>query len=749
MLGLLFLQPIFLWGALLFLVPLLIHLLNRRRYIKREWAAMEFLNRAFKKVRRRLRLEDLILLLLRCLIPVALAFALARPTVSRQSPLSGLAQSPLHHIIVVDATLSNSQKPKARVRPITRARALAEKYLKKLKPVEFQQVSLIRVDTRAKTVAERETKLERALHALDKLCKPGFGASSLVPGLELARDIAKEPGTRSKVLVFTDLQKAALGEEPEEKIAADPLAGILKELKDICGMPVIIVDTGPDKPAPNLSIVSLTVDEPVVVRGQPLTVRAKLKNFSKKGLKGIRVSFDLDGQPRPSDVVDIPPNGFAEAVSRFSILRVGPHWIRASVPHDSLEGDDSAWISIVARPRIRVLFVEGKPNPDPMLTATSYISMILDPGGEELAESSLFKSEEMDALDFTASRTDLQGNDILVIGDLDRVSPGIAEEIKAFVKKGGGLLVFPGPDTEPASWNLRLSKANGSGPIPLRFVEPQGFTERGTNYFLPLLPKNLDHPALKDFRGPLRLVLSRIPIYRFYRCEVLDEKAEVLLRVSDPGSSPLMVSYKYGLGKLIVFTSPITDDDDRWNEFNTPLVAFPLLYQTALYLAPTDRGMWNVAVGKPIAPRFKEQPNEVHVTPPQETPFPLPGSSKQMAEGDYAWTPFTGTEKPGIYRFDITWPDTMGSKEWPYRFGAVNIDSKESDLEKTTMKALEARLGNPGGNGIVKIEKALPGKELPEAQDKGGDIGYGLLYFVLTILLLEGLLGTWLGRKRA
>ena len=77
-----FLHPGLLAGAALFAVPLIIHLLNRQRFKRRRWAAMEFLLAAYKKQRRRLRQENLLLLLLRCLIPILLALVLV-PSVFR------------------------------------------------------------------------------------------------------------------------------------------------------------------------------------------------------------------------------------------------------------------------------------------------------------------------------------------------------------------------------------------------------------------------------------------------------------------------------------------------------------------------------------------------------------------------------------------------------------------------------------------------------------------------------------------
>ena len=58
---------LFLAGAAAIALPIIIHLLNKRKFIVVDWAAMDFLLDADKKNRRRIRLENLLLLLLRCL----------------------------------------------------------------------------------------------------------------------------------------------------------------------------------------------------------------------------------------------------------------------------------------------------------------------------------------------------------------------------------------------------------------------------------------------------------------------------------------------------------------------------------------------------------------------------------------------------------------------------------------------------------------------------------------------------------
>ena len=73
-----FLNPLLLWALPMAAVPIIIHLLNRRRFQKIPWAAMEYLLAAMKRNRRRLRMEHWILLALRTLAVLLLVFLVGR-----------------------------------------------------------------------------------------------------------------------------------------------------------------------------------------------------------------------------------------------------------------------------------------------------------------------------------------------------------------------------------------------------------------------------------------------------------------------------------------------------------------------------------------------------------------------------------------------------------------------------------------------------------------------------------------------
>ena len=102
-----FLSILFLWSLPLTAVPVVVHLLNRRRREVISWGAMQFLQEARPRRWRILRLSDLLLMLLRALLLALLIFALARPLLRTRWSRSGAARDV---VFVVDTSLSTSRR---------------------------------------------------------------------------------------------------------------------------------------------------------------------------------------------------------------------------------------------------------------------------------------------------------------------------------------------------------------------------------------------------------------------------------------------------------------------------------------------------------------------------------------------------------------------------------------------------------------------------------------------------------------
>src|SRR5260221_7515553 len=124
-----FLTPYFLYGIGLIGIPLLIHLIRRRKLKVIRWAAMDFLRQSQRKQKRRLRIEELILLALRMLIVALAALAFARP-VLRALGVALLDQNAsVYAVIVLDNSFSMDAQDSSGKRSFVRAQEAANSLL--------------------------------------------------------------------------------------------------------------------------------------------------------------------------------------------------------------------------------------------------------------------------------------------------------------------------------------------------------------------------------------------------------------------------------------------------------------------------------------------------------------------------------------------------------------------------------------------------------------------------------------------
>src|SRR5262245_56710628 len=99
-----FLNGILLAGAAAFMIPLIIHLLNRRKVSVVRWGAMHLLQEVIKQKKRNIKIEQWLLLATRIALPIILALCLARPVLSALSSLAAFGKTSL--VVVLDDSFS-------------------------------------------------------------------------------------------------------------------------------------------------------------------------------------------------------------------------------------------------------------------------------------------------------------------------------------------------------------------------------------------------------------------------------------------------------------------------------------------------------------------------------------------------------------------------------------------------------------------------------------------------------------------
>src|SRR5712692_5572064 len=219
MLEQLFRNPQFLpIAAGLISVPIIIHLINRLRFKRIRWAAMEFLLKSQKRNRRRLIIEQLLLLFLRCLL-----VALVALLVSRFAGFS-FAQSQTKDtmvIVLLDDTLSMNDQWKEAEGPkdcFLVAKGEVDKIIKSMSQTNRNDRLIIL--PLSKIVSDRtyqpktysrlfdKAKMDEAKNDLEQLEASKVHAS-LLPGIKKAQEIASNNlESRIKLYIFSDFRQS-------------------------------------------------------------------------------------------------------------------------------------------------------------------------------------------------------------------------------------------------------------------------------------------------------------------------------------------------------------------------------------------------------------------------------------------------------------------------------------------------------------------------------------------------------------
>ncbi|MFQ5748882.1 MAG: BatA domain-containing protein, partial [Planctomycetota bacterium] len=157
-----FLRPEFLWALPLTALPVLIHLLNRQRFQVVEFSAMDFLRQAVRRTRRRMILEDLLLLILRTLAVLLLVLALARPGANPGSLLS--TRSARAEILILDSSLSMAHRSQG-ASAFERAVAAGVGRIEPLEAARGDRAAIILAGSRAERLAYGDPAEVRAAPA--------------------------------------------------------------------------------------------------------------------------------------------------------------------------------------------------------------------------------------------------------------------------------------------------------------------------------------------------------------------------------------------------------------------------------------------------------------------------------------------------------------------------------------------------------------------------------------------------------
>ncbi len=641
-----FIHPAIFWtGLAAASIPIIIHLLNRRRFKIREWAAMKFLLESIRKNRRRVRVEELILLAIRTLVLVLLALAVGRFTGCNQG--NETAPSGNSAIVyVLDDSISMGQKLGSNTLFSAAVTDLTEQ-IRKLPQNDTVAVVLTSQLAPGKELFPPEfmekDNVERLVQKLQS-ARLSDGRANLADALAAADSLMnKDSGQSKQVVLISDYRHVDLGKEQTDSLKQRFADLKAKKIK------VTTVDYG--RPAKsNLTIESIKMSSKFAVARQPIYVSVGVRNNGQTRVENVDLSLSIkfpkasDG--REMDEVSAPkqtirslePNAVQHVDCAVTAPSPGPAVVTASLSADELGGDNSASLAIEARNLINILVIDGYHSlSNPGAQESEFFVTAMDPWGDHAYGNKVDVHGPDDLPNLTLDDYDM----VVLMNVPDFPSIPLAEvtgaendqqrfeksypklvALENYVRNGGGLAIFTGDridlafygQTDPLQRRGRFFN-NGQGLLPLPLTERAGDPNQFKNYYLYDI-KSVDETdnLMQTFRSFKQSGVDVCRLNRFYAFSSAVENTRPgptsqgadrpvvrrLINYNDDKGSPAVVAKEYGKGTVVLFTSTGSASWTDWPQDEAIGTYVAVMNDLRDYLAQPTRLELTALVGQGI-----------------------------------------------------------------------------------------------------------------------------------------------------
>jgi hypothetical protein len=693
-----FLYPAFLVGLLAASLPILIHLLNRRRLQRIRFPAVRFILLSQKRISRSYRLRHWLLLALRTLAVVFLVLLLANPIFQTGAGLFA-GGGPVALVVLVDNSLSMTWSGDGN--GFKQAKEAARLLLGALN--DEDRAAVLPTNMTGKEVVRLKSQKDVLSRELDAI-EIADGTANLTAALEKAYELLQEPAGQKEIRLITDM---GLTGWDQFSLAA------LKRVD--ASIPVKLIRVGRQEQPLNGSIKDIRLGSQGVGVNIPLQIEATLSNFGDKEIKDVLVQLSIDGQNKEQKLATVPPRGETSVSFQTRVSQAGPHTGQVSLKKEGLAGNAVADFTLHAQDKLRVLVVDGDPQTALVQSESFFLSRALNPAGDR--DSSMFLPTVIlpEALNSVA----LDSYQAVVLCNVATLPDGFAANLQNFVRQGGGLLIFAGDKIQPDSYNQKLAQI---APAELR-EKKTGAEANGEK----INKIDAAHPALQNLADPILLEsLKSSRVWGYMRASARVKSALISLANGDP----LLLEQSVGAGRVILVT---TSADRDWTDLPLKTAYLPLLQSLTQHLAGGKRGNLDAGIAVNTAKEISLPPalvgKSLRVAKPdkQDTEVPITG------EKDRALATINENDRAGIYRLSL--PSGMPKDSNAPQIYAVNRPFLESRLEEISERELQAKLA-PIRAEVIPIEALKEG-------GKRTDLALPLLALLIVTLLLEG----WLGQR--
>ena len=545
------LNPFTIWATLAAIgvaVPIIIHLLYRKNRKETDWAAMELLRRALVVRSGQIKLEDFIILLLRCLTLLLLAAALLRP-ILKDSDLIG--DQKVGMVVAIDDSLSMNHGATTRFEnAIEKARqVIGTSQLGDKISIEFLNERSID-DPNKIPLRAADYDPTKINSILDEAKKSGASnhQSNLENSIPLLKEMSEEMKAGTKEIhIITDAQQSDWnGLSSEAK-------GMLAEIPASIYILPVNSENDDNRSITSLKYVSGSLNNSGVARFE-----ATVKNFGTNDANSGNIEFYQDGNLVSRQTLGVIDSGSSKVIPFLANYnKPGDLSITAKISKDNLSEDNFRNIVVNVRPGIRVLCATDSVN-EGLSNSTNGLFFLenalrLRSSDEEVG----IQVTSVDSSDLTLEK--LNDYDIIILANVSSPSIEIANRLKTFTENGGGLILFAGENINAEKYGQTFGTTSESI-LPAIIGNKKTATEENENLYSLDVPTS-DHPLATVIRSMSEEMINDAKIKSLVELQPTQGSQVILSLVED--KSPVLVSKEVGNGSVILCS---TSADRSWSD---------------------------------------------------------------------------------------------------------------------------------------------------------------------------------------
>lgn len=657
-----FVYPGLLFGLLLGAIPIIVYYLMRFRSLKVLWGADYILERALARQRRKVYWDLIILLALRALVVMALVVAFARPQSGKKKEFGG--DGAVLRILLVDESysmLAGKGGQTAREQAYDAMRDLVSRWGRS------EKWSLYVMDSHPRWVVDQKAVIDPVhSRAILETLKNEESAVSLAAGLKTV--LAHGVGQRREIYIFSDDQASAWD-------GADQLTAPND------GRTRMFWFHPPLAERRNLGVTQLQAGHERVLRGLPFPVFAQIANFSEEAVRDAELTFLVDGAMVGAKRVSLPPGQKTRVATDLKIDTAGPHLITARLNNDVLPFDNAMSTGVDVADAVSLLVLRDAERTGKFDSSALFLKLAARvlAGNSTNDAAGPLRVHELTAPACTVAQ--LESRDVVLLDGGRTLTPELADTLRRYVERGGGLILALDDTVDLAVWRRLLTPAGLLPVNPLRVRNEK----LGEELCRRLSRSGFDLPALRNLETCLDGDVGQVRFYTWTEFDNPTPGTEVLARFGD--GSPYAFQRRLERGSVMVLAAGL---NLRNNNLLVRETVYPFLVH--LLAESASAGLYRHTVGRNEAVRYlaKGEPPPIGAMLEIEKEEPVAATLYPHAQGvriEYA--PGAGRSGPASL---LVLRDNSREKIW-YGVQGERLDSSLTPMATAFHTRLSETMG--------------------------------------------------------